>query len=61
MPIPKKELKAAKRERLDLMVQDAGLDMNFPAFATKLLRNWEDKKEKDPTNVLFKKLVGKFK
>lgn len=61
MPIPKKELKAKKRKRLDDMVQDAGLDLSFPAFATKLLRNWEDKKESDPTNVLLKKLVGNFK
>jgi hypothetical protein len=43
------------------MIQEAGLEMGFKAFATKLLRNWEDKKSSDPANTLLKKLVKEFK
>jgi len=61
MPTPKKELIKRKNKRMDLMIKEAGLEMGFKAFATKLLRNWEDKKSDDPTNALFKKLVNNFK
>jgi len=61
MPIPKKELIKRKNQRMDIMVKEAGLDMGFKSFATKLLRNWEDRKPDDPANVLLKKLVDKFK
>jgi len=59
--IPKKELIKRKNQRMDKMIQEAGLNMGFKAFATKLLRNWEDRKPDDPANVLLKKLVDKFK
>ena len=59
--IPKKELVAAKRKRLDKMIIDAGGNCSLAAFQTKLLNNWENKSSNDPTNNLFRKLVKEFK
>lgn len=49
-----------KSDRLNQMTKDIGAGDSFHTFATRILRNWEERPPDDKANKLLRKLANEF-